>query len=114
MEVVPDLIRDGIFLETIPEPGTKQVSHIFAAKATIDGVQYAVCFVVREDRNGRRYYDHSLTKTETLDRIDGQALKNAGGESEWLPPIIVIGPDANPIGKVRTADILKKHLTASV
>jgi len=109
---VPELIRDGIYLETVPDSGKKQLSHMFAAKAVIDRILYAVCFVVREDHNGRRYYDHSLTKTETLARIDGQALRIADGKSERLPPIIVIGPDANPIGKVRTADILKKHLMA--
>jgi hypothetical protein len=112
MEEVPTLIKSGIHLEAIPDPNKKQVSHMFAAKATIDETPYAICFVVREDRNGRRYYDHSLTKTETLDRIDGQAPKIADGGSEGLPPIIVIGPDANPTGKIRTASILKRHLNA--
>jgi len=70
LEIVPDLIRDGIFLETIPKNDHKLVSHIFAAKATIDGVSYAISYVIREDQNGRRYYDHSLAKIEALDHID--------------------------------------------
>ena len=56
---VPDLIRNGIYLETMHnDDGT--VSHIFAAKATIDGKPSIIGVVVREDRNGKRYYDHAI------------------------------------------------------
>ena len=38
------------------------MSHFFANKITIDKKEYVVGFVVREDGNGNRFYDHELTK----------------------------------------------------
>jgi len=98
LEKVPELINDGIYLETTTKNNDGLISHIFAGKATIDGVPYAVSYVVREDVNGRRYYDHNLTKIEALDRVDNQA------------------PDVSQLvgtyhaGKESSSNILKKHL----
>ena len=44
-------------------------SHIFAAKATIDGEPSIVGFVVRDDVNGKRYYDHAI-KVESGERVE--------------------------------------------
>jgi len=59
LEHVPDIIENGVFLETISKKDGLD-SHIFAAKATIDGVPSTVGFVVRDDVNGKRYYDHAI------------------------------------------------------
>jgi len=59
LEYVPSLIENGIYLETIPK-GDGLSSHIFAAKATFDGKPSTIGFVVREDANGKRYYDHAI------------------------------------------------------
>jgi len=109
LEAVPDLIRNGVFLETNPKNDDGLISHIFAGKATVDGTAYAVSYIVREDYNGRRYYDHSLTKIEALDRIDGQApaitdRKGQGNTAQTTRPA------TNPIGEESTVNILKKHL----
>jgi len=110
LEVVPNLIKNGIFLETNPKNDEGLVSHIFAAKTTIDGEEYAISYIVREDKNGRRYYDHSLTKREALDRIDDQAPNNfTDGESTGIP-LATTGPSAKPAGEEPTTKILKKHL----
>ena len=59
LEHAPDLIENGVFLETVKKKDSLD-SHIFAAKATIDGDGYIVGFVVRDDANGKRYYDHEI------------------------------------------------------
>jgi len=63
LEHVPKLIERGVFLETTPQ-NDRLDSHIFAAKATIDGKPYVVGFVVRSDVNGNRYYDHVIILEE--------------------------------------------------
>ena len=114
LEAAPNLIKNGIFLETNPKNEYGLISHIFAGKATVDGIPYAVCFLVREDINGRRYYDHSLTKIEALDRIDDQAPAHTDRGREGLQPkenfSPVSWPTATPTGEETTANILKKHL----
>ena len=60
--VAPDLVRAGIYLETTERNEKGQQSHIFAGKVRLDGEEYAVGFVVTEDANGRRYYNHELTE----------------------------------------------------
>jgi len=110
LEAVPDLIKNGIFLETNPKNDNGLISHIFAAKATIDGEDYAISYVVREDVNGRRYYDHSLTKIEALDRIDSQAPNDLTNESATGFRRDVSRPSTIPAGEESTVKILKKHL----
>ena len=102
LEAAPALIKNGVYLETNPKNDQRLTSHIFAGKATIDGTQYAVSFVVREDQNGRRYYDHSLTKIETLDRIDDQApLALTSGKNEGLR-LQTTRPDVKSTGEKAT------------
>jgi len=111
LEATPDLIKNGIFLETNPKNDEGLVSHIFAAKATIDDIPYAISYVVREDINGRRYYDHSLTKIEALDRIDDQEPHIfTDEESERTPRTNKTGLPLKSIGEESTVKILKKHL----
>ena len=110
LEAVPNLIKNGIYLETNPKNHEGLISHIFAGKATIDDIPYAVSYIVREDHNGRRYYDHSLTRIEALDRIDGQAPAQFTDESTTRLRRSTIRPEANPIGEESTVNILKKHL----
>lgn len=58
---VPDIIKSGIHLDSIEKkPGL--MSHIFANKIRLDGNDYVVGFVLREDRMGNRFYDHELTE----------------------------------------------------
>jgi hypothetical protein len=59
LKYVPDLIKNGIYLETTTKDGGA-TSHIFAAKANLDGKPSIVGFVVREVENGKRYYDHTI------------------------------------------------------
>ncbi|WP_455552640.1 LPD3 domain-containing protein [Desulfovibrio sp.] len=59
--LIPQIIESGIHLDSIEKkPGL--MSHIFANKIRLDGHDYVVGFVLREDRTGNRFYDHELTK----------------------------------------------------
>jgi hypothetical protein len=107
LEVTPDLIRNGIYLETNPENKEGLISHIFTSKAVIDGVLYAIGYVVREDKNGRRYYDHELTHIKEIDHLDINAGRNSIGTPQQT------GPSANPAGKESVINILKKHLAVN-
>ena len=58
---IPQIIEGGIYLDSIEKnPGL--MSHIFANKIRLDGQDYVVGFVLREDENGNRFYDHELTE----------------------------------------------------
>jgi hypothetical protein len=110
LEAVPILIKNGIYLETNPKNQYGLISHIFAGKATIDNIPYAVSYIVREDHNGRRYYDHSLTRIEALDRFDDQAPAQFTDENATRLRRSPTRPEAKPVGEETTVNILKKHL----
>ena len=72
---IPQIIESGIHLDSIEKkPGL--MSHIFANKIRLDGQDYLVGFVLREDDNGNRFYDHELTKIISPDWLKpGPALQ---------------------------------------
>jgi hypothetical protein len=62
---LPDIIKNGIYLETETlDNGLKR--HVFAAKLNIAEEPLVIGFVVQEDRQGKKYYDHELTEMENL------------------------------------------------
>ena len=66
---IPQIIESGIHLDSIEKkPGL--MSHIFANKIRLDGQDYVVGFVLREDANGNRFYDHELTKIINPDSLN--------------------------------------------
>ena len=66
---IPQIIESGIHLDSIEKkPGL--MSHIFANKIRLDGQDYVVGFVLREDVNGNRFYDHELTKIISPDSLN--------------------------------------------
>ena len=65
---IPQIIESGIHLDSIEKkPGL--MSHIFANKIRLDGQDHVVGFVLREDGNGNRFYDHELTKIISSDQL---------------------------------------------
>jgi hypothetical protein len=96
LEYVPDLIKSGIFLETTPQANNNN-SHIFAAKANLDGKPYVIGFVVRETNKGKRYYDHTII------------VEEEGWAETWSRETNTAGanPPNNPTSVI---NILKKHL----
>lgn len=65
---IPQIIESGIHLDSIEKkPGL--MSHVFANKIRLDGQDYVVGFVLREDGNGNRFYDHELTKIISSDQL---------------------------------------------
>jgi hypothetical protein len=69
---LPQLIQNGIYLEPVPTHAPKQkgmTSHVFAAKVNIDGKQMVAGFIIKEDMNGRRFYDHEMTEMKSLSEI---------------------------------------------
>lgn len=66
---IPQIIESGIHLDSVEKkPGL--MSHIFANKIRLDGQDYVVGFVLREDVNGNRFYDHELTKIINPDSLN--------------------------------------------
>ena len=66
---IPQVIESGIHLDSVEKkPGL--MSHIFANKIRLDGQDYVVGFVLREDVNGNRFYDHELTKIINPDSLN--------------------------------------------
>ena len=65
---IPQIVESGIYLDSMEKkPGL--VSHIFANRIRLDGKEYVVGFVLREDRNNNRFYDHELTQIIDPDRL---------------------------------------------
>jgi hypothetical protein len=64
---IPQLLANGILLESGKKNEQGLLSHVFAAKLDIGGKRLVAGFVVREDVNGKRYYDHELTEIRNLD-----------------------------------------------
>ncbi|MDR3088890.1 MAG: hypothetical protein LBU39_03625 [Desulfobulbaceae bacterium] len=63
---LPEMLENGVYLESGSRNADGLISHVFAAKASINDKPMVVGFVIREDANGRRFYDHELTETESL------------------------------------------------
>ncbi|MCL2219399.1 MAG: hypothetical protein FWC23_03380 [Chitinispirillia bacterium] len=114
LEYAPDLIEDGVYLEATVKDGSggyrkatsaelndPQVlkSHVFAARATIDGIPSTVGFVVREDTNGKRYYDHAI-------KIGDQE------DSRVRVPETTAANQSNPQRTV--SDIVQEHLNNKI
>jgi len=111
LQVVPDMIQNGVYLETTHE-NTPLKRHIFASRAVVDGAPSVIGFVVREDVNGRRYYDHSLTELSRLDsprKIGSENNQGADthGAASSLPSRQGRVPTAN---RESISNIVHKHL----
>ena len=110
---IPQIIESGIHLDSIEKkPGL--MSHIFANKIRLDGQDYVVGFVLREDDNGNRFYDHELTKIISPDWLkpgrdtSEEALghrTNRGISPDWLKP----GPalqEGNVVHRTNRGDVM--------
>lgn len=76
---IPQIIEGGIHVASIEKkPGL--MSHIFANKIRLDGRDYVVDFVLREDVNGNRFYDHELTEIINPDSLNADRLPGKGSE----------------------------------
>ena len=76
---IPQIIESGIHVDSIPKT-SRLMSHIFANKIRLDGQDYVVGFVLREDVNGNRFYDHELTKIINPDSLNADRLPETGSE----------------------------------
>ena len=115
---IPQIVESGIHLDSIEKkPGL--MSHIFANKIRLDGQDYVVGFVLREDDNGNRFYDHELTKIISPDWLKPGHPSNEGPSSEgssghrtnrgispdWLKP----GPalqEGNVVHRTNRGDVM--------
>ena len=103
-EVVPDLIKSGIYLETTQKNIRGLESHIFAAKVKIGGKEKVVGFVVREDVNGKRYYVHEL-----IDMEAGSG-RNSGLVGTTPPKGGANNTSSEPPEYPSIRNIVKKHI----
>jgi len=76
---IPQIVESGIYIaDGKIEHGMQ--THIFANKINLDGHEYVVGFVVREDQNGRRFYDHELTEIIDPGSLNAASLSKDGEE----------------------------------
>lgn len=66
LRIVPEMIRNGVYVTTVQRNTEGVLSHIFAAKVKLDTEPHIVGFIVNEDMNGRRYYNHEMAVVEAL------------------------------------------------
>ncbi|WP_297215415.1 PLxRFG domain-containing protein [uncultured Desulfovibrio sp.] len=78
---IPQIIEGGIHVDSIRKT-PQLLSHIFAGKIRLDGQDYVVGFVLREDVNGNRFYDHELTKIISPDWLVPGHPSSEGPSSE--------------------------------
>ena len=76
---IPQIVEGGIHVDSIPKT-SRLMSHVFANKIKLDGKDYVVGFVLREDGNGNRFYDHELTEIIDSDRLAPVKQREATGE----------------------------------
>jgi hypothetical protein len=111
LQIVPEMIQKGIYLETIGI-NTSLKSHVFAAKAIVNGTPYVIGFVIRQDVSGRCYYDHSLTEIprldETADVEDGR-----GQDAETRVATSSLPPQQDGVRQIKRESVsrtVRKHL----
>lgn len=78
---IPQIVESGIHVDSIRKT-PQLLSHIFAGKIRLDGQDYVVGFVLREDVNGNRFYDHELTKIISPDWLVPGHPSNEGPSRE--------------------------------
>lgn len=78
---IPQIIESGIHVDSIRKT-PQLLSHIFAGKIRLDGQDYVVGFVLREDVNGNRFYDHELTEIISPDWLVPGHPSNEGPSRE--------------------------------
>lgn len=67
--------------------GRKEIKgvHTYEARVRIDGQDAAMRIIVREDMNGRRYYDHSEIREKVGDAATGNQPARSGQFDQMLP-----------------------------
>ena len=115
---IPQIIEGGIHVDSIRKT-PQLLSHIFAGKIRLDEQDYVVGFVLREDVNGNRFYDHELTKIISPDWLkpghpsnEGPSSEGSSGHrtnrgipSDWLKP----GPalqEGNVVHRTNRGDVM--------
>jgi len=78
---LPEMVKNGVLVKTHGGKSHQRdmIEHIFAAKVDINGKSMVVGFVIKEDSNGKRFYDHELTEKKNLDEVPSQV---GAGEPE--------------------------------
>ena len=105
---IPQIIEGGIHVDSIRKT-PQLLSHIFANKIRLDGQDYVVGFVLREDVNGNRFYDHELTEIISPDRLvpghpsdEGPSGEGSSGhrdQSGAFPPIRSMRPASQKMAR---------------
>jgi len=102
LQKVPQMIKNGIYLETTPKNQQGLSTDVFASRANIDGTDYAIVYGVRNDGNGRRYYDHNLVDVIKVNEI------SSGARPSGLTAAYETTPHVAP---ETLSDVLIKHLS---
>lgn len=76
LAALPELIKNGIHLCSGPANNNRQIgmiSHVFAGKLRQGEKATIVGFIIKEDMNGRRFFNHELIKTKSLGGVPSKA-----------------------------------------
>lgn len=81
---LPELIRNGVYLDSEVAHNPRQIgmtSHVFAAKLMMLKKPMLVGYIIKEDMNGKRFYDHEFTEMKNLDELSPKfgAAPDSGG-----------------------------------
>ncbi len=84
MPVIEELLGNSKFKDK-PENkhGEKLDVYKYEAKFADDGILYGVNITIKENRQGKFYYDHNLTKIETLGVLKNSETNNASTSSVY-------------------------------
>jgi len=78
---LPEMIKNGVYIGTTSGKARQQKMkrHIFTAKVNVGDKHILVGFIIMEDTNGKRYYDHELTEIKNLDGRPSQGGADGSG-----------------------------------
>ena len=83
---IPGMLERAVPISSAPHAhGRPETRHIYAAELNISGKKFIVGLVVREDVNGRKFYDHEMTNLEAVSP-DQEAASHGAKLGSSKPP----------------------------
>jgi hypothetical protein len=83
---LPELLKNGILIHSERNyKGKSLTSHIFASKLVLGDKEFVAGLVVHEDQNGKKFYDHEMSKIKSLDSATPQSGVPLEGEKPSAP-----------------------------
>lgn len=97
------LLENGISVYHGPSTNPEQTSYVVAHPLTIGGNKFMVSLEVKEDQNGRLFYDHEMIKIEALNEVTPQSgvtteqqpsAPRKGLLNQYTKSVFAVNPDS--------------------